>query len=298
MSLLLTASCENRQSASGDNEPVYDFTLVIYDSAGNPFWTKVITGAKEMARKLNCNVNTQFANSDPVRENDIIETAITNKVDGIGVVLNYDDAYDESVQKAIDAGIAVICFNTDDSMGKAGNARMCYIGQNLEVAGEMIAEKLVEGGGLKAGDHVLCPVEHPEAVYAVKRYAGAKRVMDAKGITSEILNTGAVSLEETLNRLTQYLLGHQDTDGVLALGGMPMEMSPQATEDASLDIPIAGFDISKQIIRNIIDGKSLATVDQQPFYQGSFTVAQLYFHKKYETVASLQSSFYAVLRFS
>jgi len=281
---IVITSCENKNPQGREQGPMYHFTMVLYGTPGNPFWTKVITGAKEMAEVLNCTVDIQFAHNDPVRENDIIETAITNKVDGLGVVLNYDDAYDESVQKAIDAGIAVICFNTDDSMGSQGNARMAYIGQDLETAGEIIAAKLVEGGNLSAGDHVVCPVEHPEAVYAVKRYTGAGRVLDAKGISSEMLNTGSVSLEETLNRLTQYLLGHKETDAVLALGGMPMEMAPQAIAEASLDIPIAGFDITRQIIRNIIDGKSLATVDQQPFYQGSFTVMQLYFRKKYSLI--------------
>lgn len=281
LAAMFVVGCEKKPTSS---QPEYRFTMVTYDSPGNPFWTKVNSGANEMAEKLGCKVDIQYAANDPVRENTIIETAITNKVDGIGVVLNYDDAYDESVKKAIDAGIPVVCFNTDDSKGKAGNARLCYIGQNLQAAGEAIATRLITAGGLKKGDHVVCPVEHPEAVYAVERYAGAKKAFDKYGITSEILNTGAVSLEETLNRLTQYLLGHKDTSAVLALGGMPMEMSPQAIEEAKLKIPSAGFDITRQIIENILNGKTIATVDQQPFYQGAMTVLQLYYTKKYSMI--------------
>jgi simple sugar transport system substrate-binding protein len=66
------------------------------------------------------------------------------------------------------------------------------------------------------------------------------------------------------------------------MGGMPMEMSPQAAEEAGLaGLPNAGFDITKKIITNILEGKTLATVDQQPYYQGSFTVMQLYLNRKY-----------------
>ena len=60
-----------------------------------------------------------------------------------------------------------------------------------------------------------------------------------------------------------------------------MEMAPQATEEAGMDIPNAGFDITKTIINNILEGKSLATVDQQPYYQGAFTVMQLFLNNKY-----------------
>ena len=48
-----------------------------------------------------------------------------------------------------------------------------------------------------------------------------------------------------------------------------------------MDIPNAGFDITKAILNNILDGKTIATVDQQPYYQGSFSILQLYLNNKY-----------------
>lgn len=145
----------------------------------------------------------------------------------------------------------------------------------------MIAERLVQEAGLKKGQHVVCPVEHPEATYAQLRYAGVRKVLDAAGITHELLNTGSVSLEETLTRLTQYLIGNKQTQAVLALGGMPLEMAPKAIAEAGLSIPNAGFDLTQEIVKNILDGKTLATIDQQPFYQGFMTISQLYYYKKY-----------------
>lgn len=287
MTAALLLSCAQKEEKAGSKEkkekakPAYRFTLVIYDSAGNPFWTKVVKGAEDTAKKLKVSVDIQFAQNDPVKENDMLETAIANKVDGIGVVINYDDAYDAVVKKAMDAKIPVVCFNTDDSQGAKGNARMCYIGQDLETAGYIIAKRLIEGGKLKKDDFVVCPVEHPEAVYAAKRYAGAKKAFDEAGVKSEVLNSGAVSLEDTLNKITQYLLGHKETDAVLGLGGMPLEMAPKAVEDAKMSLPTAGFDLSKPIAENIKAGKTLAAVDQQPYYQGVFTVTQLYYYCKY-----------------
>jgi len=259
----------------------YRFTMVIYGTTGNPFWKKVVAGATETAKIYGCNVDIQYAEDDQERQNNIIETAIANKVDGIGIIINVDDAYDATVKKARDAGIPVICYNIDDTKGAAGNARMAFIGQDFVTAGYLITKRLIEAYGIKKGDHVLCPVEHPGAVYAAKRYEGVKKALDEVGATSEVLDSGAISLEDTLDKITQYLLGHPKTAAVLAMGGMPMEMAPQAIEAAGLKIPNAGFDLTKKILTNVLEGKSLATVDQQPYYQGAFTIMQLVNYKKY-----------------
>ena len=286
MSILfgLASSCRPNESTNQPGRSQgrnYHFTIVFYGVAGNPFWTKVVAGARETASALSCELEVQYANNDPVRQNDIIETAIVNRVDGLGININLDDAYDEVVESALAHGIPVIAFNNDDSQGAAGNFRMAYVGQDETAAGYAITKRLVQASRLRKGDHVVCPVEHPEATYATDRYAGVKKALDEAGVTSEVLNTGAVSLEDALNRLTQYLLGHPETAAILAMGGMPMEVAPQAAADAGLDIPNAGFDLTRVIAENIQNGKTLAAVDQKPFYQGSFTVLQLYYYKEY-----------------
>ena len=259
----------------------YRFTLIVYGTAGNPFFSKVVAGANEAAQKLGCSVDIQFADNDAARQNNILETAVSNRVDGIAVAISLDDAYDRSIKRAIDLGIPVVAFNIDDSQKSKGNARLAYIGQDMEAAGYIISKRLIRDGKLKAADKVVCPVEYPEAVYAVQRYAGARKAFAEVGIKSDVLNTGGISLEDTLNKLTQYLLGHKDTNAVLAMGGMPMEIAPQAIRDVGLKIPNAGFDISRQIAQNILTGKTIATVDQQPFYQGFISITELYYARKY-----------------
>ncbi len=108
-----------------------------------------------------------------------------------------------------------------------------------------------------------------------------KRALDEAGVKSEVLDTGAVSLDDTLTKLTQYLIGQQNTKGILAMGGMPLTVAAKATADAGMNIPIAGFDLSKPIVQDILDGKIIAAVDQQPYYQGAFPIMQLYLYKKY-----------------
>lgn len=259
----------------------YRFTLVIYGTTGNPFWKKVVAGAQETAKVYGVRLDIQYAEDDAEKQNHMIETAIANRVDGLGVIINLDDAYTNSIKRAMDKGIPVVAYNIDSTKGAAGTERMAFIGQDFVTAGYLITKRLIKTYGIGKGDRVVCPVEHPGAVYAQKRYEGVKKALDEAGAISEVLDTGAISLEDTLTKLTQYLVGNKNTKAVVAMGGMPMEVAPKAIADAGLKIPNAGFDITKAIIKNIIDGKSLATVDQQPYYQGAFTVMQLYFNKKY-----------------
>ncbi len=278
LSMVLTATPALAQKDKGAS---YKFAFLIYDSVGNPFWKPLINGANEMADKLGVKVDIQFAENQPDKQNDLLETAITNKVDGIVVALNVTDAYNKNVAKARAAGIPVVAFNIDDPKGADGVERMAFMGQDFRVAGYLIGKRLVKDGNLKKGDFVVCPVEHPEATYAKQRYDGVKKALDEAGVRSEVLDTGAISLEDTLTKLTQYLVGHKSTNGVLAMGGMPMTVSAKAIADAGLKIPAAGFDLSKPIVQDIVDGKVIAAVDQQPYYQGAFPVMQLFLFKKY-----------------
>ena len=55
----------------------------------------------------------------------------------------------------------------------------------------------------------------------------------------------------------------------------------QAIKDAGLKIPAGGFDVSKEILDDIKNGRLIATVDQQPYSQGFYAVTQLALNLKY-----------------
>ena len=255
--------------------PKYRFVLASYCGAGNPFWTIVEDGMRDAAKILGVEAVMQYAGEDTGKQIDFIDVAIAKGVDGIGVVIHDSTAFDAPVQRARDAGIPVVAYNIDDEEGAAGNARQAFIGQTFKVAGYKIGKIMVER--LPAGCSVVCPVEWPGAVYAVERYAGVKKALDEKGIKSEMLDTGAVSLSDTLTRLESYLIGHPEVKAVIGLGGMPTAMAPKAIEETELKgVLTGGFDINSYIIKNIkvVNGKGL--VDQQAYLQGFYTVVQLY----------------------
>jgi simple sugar transport system substrate-binding protein len=255
-------------------------TLIIYTDASVEFFVPLINGAQEAAMMSGVNLDIQYGDSNPEKQNNLIETAIANKVDGIAVSIPDDNAYNSVVLKARNAGIPVVSFNVDHSKGAAGNARMAFIGQDFVQTGYVIAKRMIQAHGIKRGDLVLTPVEFPDAVYATLRYAGVKKALDEIGAKSELIGTGTY-LADAQTKEVQYLLGHPETKAIIALGSTPLTVAPKALQEARVKLPLGGFDLTKDIIAGIENGTITATVDQQPYSQGFYAVIQLYLNAKY-----------------
>jgi len=275
---LLSASVMAPDLARAQDDKV-DVTFIIYTAAGDPFWNPVIQGAQEAAKDRGVTVDIQYADSDPVKQNNLIETAIANKVDGIALVNWLPDAFTANIAKAREAGIAVITFDTDDPKPNATQSQ-AYVGQDFFAAGQRIARKMIEAGQLKSGDHVVAPVEDPDAFYGTERYRGIKAVLDEAGITSERLDASP-TMATALTRISQYLVGRPETKAVIGLGSVVTEVGPQAAAEANVKPVIGGFDLSPGIIDAIIDGKMVATVDSGAYYEGYMPVVMLYYFVKY-----------------
>jgi simple sugar transport system substrate-binding protein len=255
-------------------------TLIIYTDASVEFFVPVVNGAKEAAEVFGVDLDVQYGNSDPVTQNNLIETAIANQVDGIAVSIQDDNAFDETICNAMEQGIAVVSFNVDDSEGADGNCRMAFMGQNFVETGYLIGRRMIADHGIGEGDLVFAPVEAPEATYAIQRYEGLKKALDEVGAITELVAT-EFNLADAQTIEVQYLIGHPETKAIVGLGSVPLTVAPKAIEEAGVTIPLGGFDLTADIIQGIEDGAITATVDQQPFSQGFYAVAQLALYLKY-----------------
>lgn len=256
-----------------------DVTMIIHTAPGDPFWNPVIQGATEAAEDKGVNLDIQYADNDPVKMNNLIETAIANQVDGIAVVNWIPDAFVKNIALAREKGIGLVVFDTDDPRPNATASQAYYV-QSLYDAGKRIGTYMIGTAGLKSGDHVVCPVEDPDAFYGVERYRGIKEVLDAAGVTSERLD-GTPTMATALTRIAEYLVGHPETDAVIGLGSVVTEVGPKAVEEAGMTIPTAGFDLSPGIVDNILAGKMVATIDSGAFYEGYMPIVNLYYFTKF-----------------
>ncbi len=139
---------------------------------------------------------------------------------------------------------------------------------------------MIQLGQIKSGDHVFCPVESPNQVYAVERYAGVKQALSAIGATCDELGTGN-DYGPAKATMVSYLLGHRNTSAIIGLGHTPLDQAPAAIKQVGVNIPIGGFDITSDILSAIKSGTITATVDQQPFIQGYQSVTELALYLRY-----------------
>jgi simple sugar transport system substrate-binding protein len=255
-------------------------SMIIYTAPGVPFFNPLIKGAQDAAKEADVDLDIQYANNDQVLQNNITQTDIANKADGIATVIWDDHAFEKTICDAVHAGIPVIAFNVDNTKGAAASCRLAFIGQDFVDAGYLIGKRMVKAAHLKKGDLVFTPVEFPDAAYAALRHQGVQKALDEVGATSEIVGTGG-NLPEVRTKMVQYLIGHSDVKAIIGLGEQPMIEALPSLKEAKLKVPVGGFDVSKEILDGIASGDIEATVDQQPYDQGFFTVQQLALNIRY-----------------
>jgi len=279
-SAFVAASSTLAVAQSAEETPV-KATLIVHCCLGNSFWEPLLLGAREAGEKFNVEIDFQNAEFDPARQVNYIEQAISQKQDAIIPMIAHPEAQEEPLKKAREAGIVVIAANTDHPNGDASGTREAYIGQNFVEAGELIGGYVAEKAGLGEGDHCLLPGESPEQHHIASRGQGVLNALEKVGATGEILRTGDKP-EEALTLISQYLLANPNTTCVIGLGNTPTSVIPQAVEEAGLDpLPNGGFDTSPQIMENITASKTMATVDQQPFWQGFMAVMMAAYEVRY-----------------
>jgi simple sugar transport system substrate-binding protein len=209
--------------------------------------------------------------------------------DGVSLVINDDKAWDKAVGDAIAKGINVIGCNNDDTQGSAGNARLAYIGQNERRAGLMIGRAVFAAAKAKGWDlskmKVACAVEVAGANYGVVRSSGIMDAMEEYGIPGkpEIVDC-TLEMTTAEQRITAYIIGHSDLKCLFGLGGITTDRLTSAMKNAGKkagDILGGGFDAAPGTLSGLETNYMVASIDQQQYLQGYFSVYVLYLMKKY-----------------
>ena len=277
------------------------FRLVTH-GGDDPFWAVVRKGMEDACEELGCRADIDLCGGDLALQQKRFKEAVAMHPDGIALVINDDTAWDKPVADAIAKGIPVIGMNNDDTKGSAGNARLCYIGQNERRAGRIIAERLFKKGKEKGWDlttaHVAMPVEVPGAMYGVVRSQGILDAMKEYGITSyEIIDAGGLEMTTVEQRETSYLMAHPETKFMIGLGGIVTDRitdSLKAAGYAPGEIIGGGFDCCPGTLTGLKEGYMEATIDQQQYLQGYFAIYVLYLYKKYGFTPNIDTGGYLV----
>ena len=114
----------------------------------------------------------------------IMENVIQSGVDGIISTLPDPTAFDDPVQRALDAGIPVIATNADAG---PDNPRLAYVGQSDYSAGRVLAQQVINAIGTSG--KIAIGVEDLGHTSLAERLRGVTSVLDETDIEYTILQT-------------------------------------------------------------------------------------------------------------
>src|SRR6267143_2233832 len=88
------------------------YTLSLHDALPISFWSVVKKGAQQAAKDEGVKLIWSPSNNDPQKEAQLIDAAVSQKVDGLAVSVPNADAIKGSLAKAKAAGIPIITLNS------------------------------------------------------------------------------------------------------------------------------------------------------------------------------------------
>jgi simple sugar transport system substrate-binding protein len=246
-----------------------DLTIaVITHGEGDTFWAVAKKGAEQAGKDMGVTVKYSESANDPQKQAQLIESAVTEKVDGIATSNPNTDALRDPIKKAVDAGIPVITLNSGQG-DFADLGAITHVGQDESVAGEAAGNRLAES----AAGELLCVVHEQGNTGLEERCAGAK-----KGFGGDVENVqvkGVNDIATSTTELQSKLQSDKDVTAVLTLNPDIAVAARDAVQGASSDAKLATFDLSGDVVKAIKAGEIEFAVDQQQYLQGYLPVVFL-----------------------
>ena len=241
---------------------------VITHGAGDSFWAVAKRGAEQAGKDMGVDVQYSESANDPQKQAQLIDAAVTDKVDGIAVSAPNPDALRDPLKKAVDAGIPVITLNSGQA-DSADLGAITHVGQDEGIAGEAAGRRLAEGGSQK----LLCVIHEQANIGLNERCDGAKQ-----GFGGEVENlqvTGVNDISTTLTEIQSKLESDDSIDAVLTLNPDIAVAARDAVQGASSEAKLATFDLSGDVVNAIEAGEIEFAIDQQQYLQGYLPVVFL-----------------------
>lgn len=185
----------------------------------NPVFNYARTTAENRARELgNVEILWQAPQEgDAAKQAQIIEGLIARRVDGIAVSCNEPTALVEPINRAIAAGIPVICFDSDSPKSN----RITFYGVNDYEVGRELARQTAERTGGTGKVAIMSGIAG--ATNLEERIRGAKDVLrdfpDLSIVTTQFCDD---DVAKSVSQIESVMRAHPDLAAWLMVGGWPL----------------------------------------------------------------------------
>lgn len=274
---------------SGMAQEPLDIVFTVHSGASNTFWQAVQKGFEDACGKLSANCQMVYVQTDGSVQEQVanMEAAISRQPDALITSIVDNNAFDDVIQRARDAGIIVIASNVDDLEGAKGNARQSFIGQGFVPAGYTLAQAQWKNLPAEGDLHIAVGVSAPGQNWSEQRALGITNFIDEqiaanpdRKITYEKIDSGT-DLATTGDRVGAYLAAHPETNAYFDTGYWHAAVARVLTDRG---IPpgkvlLGGFDLVPEVLDQMKAGYVQVQIDQQPYEQGFMPVMEAYLAK-------------------
>jgi simple sugar transport system substrate-binding protein len=253
--------------------------FVTHGQSADAYWGVVKKGVDDAAAAMGVTVSYQAPQTtDMVAMSRMIDTAVTQKVQGLVVSIPDATALEKSVKAAADAGIPVIVIDSGEPEVERLGLKL-YIGTtNYFEQGRLAAKQLAAAGVT----HGVCANHEPGNLVNESACDGFKEGMKESGAEGDRTE---ISLDptDTAARIVAYLSAHPKTNGILAVGApAAANIVAALREKGVLDkYKIGNFDVNAETLQALKAGETLFSFDAQQYLMGYLPVVLLTQYAKY-----------------
>ena len=239
---------------------------IITVDPSNPYWKAESDTAVAAAQKMGYKTTLSANKNDPETQNQLMETAINDKVAGILLDPAGADESVAAVQKAVDAKIPVVLINAE--IAKTGLAKAQIVSNNAQGA-TLGAEEWAKKMNYK-GTYVELfgkPSDNNAQVRSDGYHSVLDQYPDLKSVGKEIANWDR---QQGQDKMESLLSKNPDVKGIIA-GNDEMALGAinALKQKGKLDqVKVLGFDGNPDAVNAVQKGDMVGTV-LQPIVEGT-----------------------------
>lgn len=283
------ADDESKQAAPAEtaqlqNKPKLTFGI-IYPMA-HPYYETITQNAKEAAQHYGINLIVKAPDEANLEQQiRMMETMIAQKVNGIAISPIDSNVMTPIINKAVQAGITVFCFESD----APGSQRMSYIGADNVATGKgigKIVDQLLNGSGMIIVENgISITMSAKERLKGMLDYLEQNTSIQ---VLEVLHHEGSNTL--ALQQLEKMIDDHPHFDAFIALDYVASSTSIlvwKATGLSRYALAVGMMPETKEAIRN---GQITASLSQNEQKWGSLIIEGLYQAAGNRAVSSAQDS--------
>jgi simple sugar transport system substrate-binding protein len=265
-------------------------TKIIYVGCNAPttfFWARVTRGAQEAANNLGIQYQYLYPQSsgDITALNQTVEQAIAAQPDGIAVCGLDPNASRSVVQRAVDAGIAVVLTPPENTITQSPlrDPALPYIGQvgaDEPSGGVLAASSAISRLNSKS---IVCTQSQADTTQGL-RCRNLVATANQQGVEANI-QIVPNDIGQSADIMTNYLRAHPEVDTVVTTNAdVAIGVVEAKDQSARPEVHLVTFDLNDNVLNGVKSGTIDYAIDQQQYWRGYLPVLLLTHYVRYKLV--------------